>query len=366
MRLVTRGILREMWWPFLAALALTNMVLLLLQLLQLGDIVFGSAFSPAFLMRLVLFTAPHYLVITLPLSAVAAAIMVFGRMADGNELLALEAGGLAPAALYPAPVALGILASLASLVVQLWAEPWGMRTLYGRTIEVLKDNTSYNFQEGVFNDDVPGTVIYFDRKGRTGREWQKIFIYQTDRTQNPVLLSARTGEVRPAEGTRGLAIDLRDGVVHQATPQAGEYRTIEFARNTLTVDIGKIVEQKTKFFQTAQMLYPAEFAREIANKKDAGERRKLGVLFKAKFATAFAPLFLMLAAVPLCAARFRSGRPANIALVLGLMMVYYLALRISTAAGEQGRLEAWAAAVIPDALLVALAFAAPRLRGAAR
>ena len=366
-RLVTGYIFREMAWPFVAAMLLTNMVLLLLQLLQLGDVVFGSAFSLGFLVHLVLCTAPHYLVITLPLSTLTAAVIVFGRMADENELMALEAGGIAPGALYPAPLVIAVAASALSLWVQLYVEPWGMRLLYARTVEVLKDNTSYNFQAGVFNDDIPGTVIYFDRTHSDGRTWEKIFIYQTDRAGDPVLLSARTGTVHPLEGERGLSIDLNDGTVHQSRRESAEYRIIDFKKNTLTVDIGKIIDQKTKFFQSASMLYPEDFPREIASRAPGSpDHRRLEVIYHAKFATACAALLLVLAAVPLAAARFRSGRPLNIALSLGVLVAYYLVMRVAGAAGEAGRLGPVAAAWMPNLALCAIAALTPRLRGVSR
>jgi LPS export ABC transporter permease LptF len=366
-RLVTRGVLLEMAGPFAVSLLLTNMMFILLQLLQLGDVVFGSSFSAGFLARLCIYTLPHYLVLTLPLSVMAAAVVVFGRMADENEILALEAGGVSPLSLYPAPLLVGAVAAAASLILQLHGEPLGMRLLYGSIVEALKDNVSCNFQAGVFNDEIPGTVLYFDKKGLEERSMEKILIYQTDSRGKPILLTAKSGHVTPLAGRRGLALELEGGALHQAGEKAGEYRVVEFEKNTVAIDIGKVIDSKTKFFQAAGMMTPSELREAIkAEPSGSKERRRLEVVLHSRYATAIAVILLVLAAVPLAASRFRGGRAINISLVLGLLLVYYISLRIGTSTGETGKLSPAAAVWIPDLVLLAAAIGTPRLRGISR
>ncbi|MFA6034598.1 MAG: LptF/LptG family permease, partial [Myxococcota bacterium] len=73
-RIITRYILKQIVGPLVATLVLTNVVLILLQVMQLGDVVFGSGFSGSLVTLLAFLMLPHFLVITIPLAVLASLI----------------------------------------------------------------------------------------------------------------------------------------------------------------------------------------------------------------------------------------------------------------------------------------------------
>ena len=356
-KIVSTYILRLLALPFVTTFVLTSMILMVMQMLQLGDVVFGTAVSFGFIFRIVVLTLPHFMVFTLPLAVLASLLITFGQMSDENELLALEAGGISPLVRYIAPLLLGAVASIACTAAQFYLEPWSMREVYSHVVNAMKENATYSFQEGTFNDDIPGTVIFFNSKDpEDQRIWKSIFIHQVDTNGNLIFLSAKSAFVRPMENKKSIMIEMHDGVVHQPDFDDKEYRTINFTKNSIAIDIEQIIENRTGFFQSSQVMYPAELRRVIeslpAGSKD---RLRMEVMYHKRYATSMMPLFLVMACVPLAAIRSRFGRPLNLGLVMAVLLVYYFFMRVTSSVGEMGTISPIIAAWAPDFLLLALA-----------
>jgi lipopolysaccharide export system permease protein len=90
-------------------------LLVILQLLQLNEVVFGSAITLEDLARVTAALAPHFLVVAVPLAFMLGVQLGLGRLAGDQELLALSAAGTSPLRLYRVPVAIVNLRMAASL-----------------------------------------------------------------------------------------------------------------------------------------------------------------------------------------------------------------------------------------------------------
>jgi lipopolysaccharide export LptBFGC system permease protein LptF len=162
-------------------------------------------------------------------------------------------------------------------------------------------------------------------------------------------------------------VRLDRGALHQIGDAPGEYRVVEFASNSVSLDIGKVIDSRTKFFQEAGMMSAGELAGAVdAEPPGSAERRRLSVLLHSRFSMALAPFLLVLLVIPLAAARFSAGRPVNISLALLVLLFYYVSLRTGMSSGETGRLAPWLAVWLPNVLLLAAAAVAPAVRGTAR
>src|SRR3954453_6796673 len=129
MTLYDRMLLREILVPLGVGLLAILQLLVVLQLLQLNEIVFGSAVSLGDLAHVTVALAPHFLVIAVPLAFMLGVQLGLGRMAGDNEVLAMSAAGRHPFELYKIPVVIALALAVAVAAMARWAEPWGLQQL---------------------------------------------------------------------------------------------------------------------------------------------------------------------------------------------------------------------------------------------
>src|SRR5260370_42097840 len=107
MPLLDRLLLREIFFPLGVGLLATLQLLLILQLLQLNQVVFGSAVTLADLGRVTAALAPHFMVVAVPLAYMLGVQLGLGRLAGDPELLALSGAGTPPLPFQRAPLSVG-------------------------------------------------------------------------------------------------------------------------------------------------------------------------------------------------------------------------------------------------------------------
>src|ERR1700694_5689652 len=146
--LLDRLVLREMFAPLAGGIFSLLQLLVVLQLLQLNEIVFGGAVTLGDIARVTAALAPHFLVVAVPLAFMLGVQLGIGRLAGDQELLALSAAGSHPLRLYRVPLAIGLALALCVAALARWAEPWGLRELS----RVLNDVIKRNLEKGL----VPG------------------------------------------------------------------------------------------------------------------------------------------------------------------------------------------------------------------
>src|SRR5436305_13058464 len=117
MTLLDRLVLREILVPLGVGILAILQLLVILQLLQLNEIVFGSAVTLVDLGRLTLALAPHFLVVAVPLAFMLGVQLGIGRLAADRELVALSAAGVHPLRLYRIPIVLALALAVAVIVL---------------------------------------------------------------------------------------------------------------------------------------------------------------------------------------------------------------------------------------------------------
>src|SRR5258708_1499563 len=160
MPLLDRLLLREIFFPLGVGLLATLQLLLILQLLQLNQVVFGSAVTLADLGRVTAALPPHFMVVAVPLAYMLGVQLGLGRLAGDQDLLAGGAAGTHPLRLYRVPLALGVVAAACVFALARWAERWGLRQLNAVLNEVIKRNLQTGLPPGVFNDALPRFMVY--------------------------------------------------------------------------------------------------------------------------------------------------------------------------------------------------------------
>ena len=350
MPLLDRLILREILVPLGVGLLGILQLLVILQLLQLNEVVFGSAVSLGDLGRVTVALAPHFLVVAVPLAYMLGVQLGVGRLAQDQELLALAAAGTHPLRIFRVPVAIGCALGIGVAGLARWAEPWGLRQLNHVLNDVIKRNLEQGLLPGVFNDGLPRFMIYVGALERGG--WRGVLIEDDVGDGAPLLALAEEGRIEDAGG-EALALRLKTGELHRFEPR-GE-TVARFTEGTFLVGVQERVSRKNRFSAVEGQLPADELRLRIADAEKSGwheDAARLRLELARRWAVPLACLAFALLGVPLAMAA-RGTRGAAYLVTMGAFVGYYALSRLGVALAEQGA-PIWFAAVIPDLAVGAL------------
>jgi lipopolysaccharide export system permease protein len=124
MRILTRYVLCEFLKVFLVALAgLTGVVILAFLAKEAVD----EGLGPGAILRLLPYVVPQALQFAVPGTVLLAATSVYGRLAGGNEIVAVKSAGISPLAVVWPALVLVTLVSMATVWLNDVAFSWGRR-----------------------------------------------------------------------------------------------------------------------------------------------------------------------------------------------------------------------------------------------
>ncbi|MCK7522748.1 MAG: LptF/LptG family permease [Ignavibacteriales bacterium] len=156
-------ILKELSYILLLSLAILTFILVMNRLGKLTDLVInkGVEFTRYCASHRLLFTT--FSVIYLPMAFLLSTIVTLGRLSTENEILALKASGVNLRCLFVPIASVGILITAIALFNTNFLLPTSANLFRNTLLDVLKKGITVDDKEGIFNDAIPGVVIYIDK-----------------------------------------------------------------------------------------------------------------------------------------------------------------------------------------------------------
>jgi lipopolysaccharide export system permease protein len=351
MSLYDRVVLREILWPLAVGLFAILQLLVAVQLLQLNEIVFGSAVTLVDLLRVTSALAPHFLVVAVPLAFMLGVQLGIGRLSGDRELLAFSASGFHPLKLFKVPLVIAVVLAGGVAALAHWAEPWGLQQLNSVLNSVIKRNLETGLTSGVFNDGLPRFMIYVTSQSgpNSKRDWEGVLIEDDVGDGAPLIALATRGRV---EDTGGDAMVLRlfDGELHRMEHD-GE-TVARFKEGTFLV--GVQAAQKNRFADNEGQL-PGDALRarirELKSQRKQVDAARLELELVRRWAVPFACLAFALLGVPL-AIMATGARGGAYLITLGAFVAFYTMSRVSVAMADHG-VNAWISGFAPDLAIAA-------------
>ncbi len=363
MLLLDRLVLREIAVPLGVGLLAIVQLLVILQLLQLNEVVFGSAVTLEDLARVTVALAPHFLVVAVPLAFMLAVQLGLGRLASDQELLALSAAGTHPLRLYRVPVAVGALLSVGVMLLARYAEPWGLQQLNTVLNGVIKRNLQEGLEPGIFNDQLPRFMVYVSAEDPhlTGAyaTWRGVLIEDDVGDGAPLLALAELGRIEDAGG-EALALHLSRGELHRMEAR-GEV-VARFREGRFLVGVQGPLSTKNRFARNEAALTERQIYRRIAElratRDGAADVARMRIELVRRWAVPLVCVLFAFLGVPLAVA-MRGARGSAYLITLGVFVAFYALSRFAVALAAGG-MNPWIAGFIPDLVLLALASAYTR------
>ena len=335
---------RQIFWDVVVATAIATgfLVFLLLSASALRDImelVAAGQVQTSVFFRLLGLLLPYVGAYALPIGLLAGILLVFGRMSAAREIVALRAAGmnygtiLAPVIVF---VSLGVVFGLLVNVEYARSAKSQYRTLLG---EIVRDQPTRFFAPKAFIRDFPGMVIYVG--DREDDILEDFWVWQLDEEgRTDVAIRSEEGVLKYDRERGSIVVELQRAQLKRFARDFEDFGTTD--RETLMVNSTSIElpldrvlnsQERTSSLsrltgrQLIQCLDAIERGRvtpiRLRDEVDASDIR---TQFQENVAKSFAPLSLTLIAIPLAVRVGRKESHTNIAIALGMSLLYYFGL----------------------------------------
>ena len=413
MRRIARYTLSEFLISFLVSFAFFFFIFFINQLLVMAEEIFARQVPFWDVLLFILFSLPSIVALSFPFGALVGALMSVGRFSSDNELLAMRASGIPLRRVLRPLLAIGLLLSIVSFIMNDYFLPLGNLRLGRMYRKILYSNPSIELEPYSVKKYQDTVIITGGIEGN--RISNLVIIDKNDRNQKRVITASRA-VLEEAAGQKGVISIRLEGVFSQARSADGrdrfEYTTADSMiynillkdisvafmnpgpREMRAVDVWRQIQTMEKQFAVTSREHDREtqrlaldLAMQVRYLRDAsaGDSAAVGrglaelagayaryraardhspvdrnlqlylLEFHKKFSIPFACLIFVLFAFPISLMARRSGRAVGFGLGLLVSTVYWGLLFMGQTLGMRLELPPLLAMWLPNLLVLAAA-----------
>lgn len=346
-------ILKELSYILLLSLAILTFILVMSRLGKLTDLVINKGVSLMDIVLLIVYSTPPYLTFTLPMAFLLSTIVTLGRLSTENEILALKASGVNLRCLFVPIAFVGIIISAVALFNTNFLLPTSANLFRDTLLNVLKKGITVDDKEGIFNDTIPGVVIYIDRVDTESNKLTGILVSDDRDKDEKQTISASNGFIHLDPTTLDLSFILYNGSLHKWEKKDDTYRTVSFKDYNFMINL-------------ANMLPPSAGVRKRPFEMDRNELRNamrlankdrqydLQIEIYKKISIPLSALAFVFLTVPLGVRRKVEGRFSGIIYSLILFVFYYMLMALTENLGRTMRIPPLLIIAIPNTTIIIL------------
>lgn len=212
MKIIYRMLMLDMLAVIAEGVALFTFVFLLKRLYDLTDLLAAGSTTIATTGSLLFALLPSIMVLTFPMAILLAGLIVYGRLAHDNELVALLASGYSHRQLLTPVLILGL---VLTVTLSWWAHriaPKGLRMFQIIAADILQETATTGIRPGSFNP--LGNFIFSPSEIEDGQmRYLRMFELKNEAVAG--VITAPSGSIRFNPDDEILSLHLQNGVLHQ-------------------------------------------------------------------------------------------------------------------------------------------------------
>ncbi len=360
MRTLTRYILRELGPPTLIGFVFYTFIILMNQLFNFAELIIKRSLHASVVLELLALTLPHIIVLTIPMALLVGILIAVGRLSADSEVIAMQAAGVSPGAIYRPVFYFSVLAFLLNFALMTWALPWGNSRLQARRVELLTSAAETQIKPRVFFDQFVNRVIYIDDIDPGSGLWKGVFISDASDANQQRVIVAGDGRLS-VTAERQVWLELQNSATHVTT--AGKADRYELNRNAaqriLLDDPRREAVQDQPLAKSLKELSLSELRARLARERAAGDDldvRFINVEIHSRFSIPFACIAFGIIGLPLGITNRRGGKSSGFSLSIAIILIYYVLLNNGTDLARSGKLPVFLGLWLPNLILVPAGF----------
>lgn len=360
MRRLDRYLLSEILGPLGLGLLVYTFILLVQRFFSLAEMIIRRGVPAATVGRLLLYSLPNIVVLTLPMALLLGVLLGIGRLASDSELVALRASGVGVFRLVRPVVLLAAVLSVVNMVLMLWVLPVGNQAYSQQLLEIVTRTMGQQFEPRVFYPEFQGKTMWVFDVEPDG-SWRGVFLADSVPSEKSSVYVARTGRLEVDSEGEKVILQLEDAVEHSydfTRPDAYEIRKHRKLRLLVRDRFASEERSRLASRKSMRSLTFGEYRAIARDPTVAPELRNTArVEMHKRFSIPAACLVLGLLAVPLGFTNRRGGKSSGFALSIGIVVLYHVMITQGEEAARVGHLSPGLAMWLPNGVLGVCALA---------
>jgi lipopolysaccharide export system permease protein len=346
---------KELAYIFCLSLGILTFILILSRIGRIADLIINKGVALKDIVSLVVYSSPPFLTFTLPMAFLLSTIVVLGRLSTENEILVLKASGVNLKCLFYPIAAVGVIIAIVGLLNTNILLPKSGELFRTTLLNIVKKGISVDDKEGVFNDTIPGVVIYIDKVDTKSKSLSGIIV-SDDRDKNvKQMISASKGFVNLDPVTLDLHFALQNGNLHRWEKTNDVYRDLSFKDYAFSLNLANMLPSNVSLRKRSYEMDLRELTQALSTAKPGDKYDLLLEIYK-KFTIPMSSLTFMFLTIPLGVRRKVEGKFSGVIYSLVLFIFYYILLAFAENIGKAMHLLPLITSCIPNAIIIAIGF----------
>ncbi len=356
MRILTKYILKETLASFALAIFLFTFILLMDRIFDMINMVINKGVGFLTIARLLSYTLPFTLTLSLPMATLLAILLSLGRLNQDNEITAIKASGVSTLRLMSPLLAICVLFSLLGLYFNDQIVPASNHRFKNLYSEIIFKQPVLKLEEHTFIE-IKDTRLYFDQINKDDSTFKGVIIYKNEKDQLPLMITAEDGNFY-SDPKQGLILQLRNGSRNLVDKDNFyKYNRINFETYRMVINLQDNLPNNAINYKSLKEMNKHELRNEITRLRNSKiNANTILVEYHMRSAIPYACLAFGLIGIPLGLRPKQTARSLGFGLSLALIFVYYILLISGITLGERGFVQPALAVWIPNLLIGGLGF----------
>jgi LPS export ABC transporter permease LptF len=327
MKILRNYILKEFITAFLLALAVFTLVMLTGNIAKIIDMIINKGVQLWFVAKLLFFLVPYLLSYTIPMAALCATLLAFGKLSSDNEIIAMKASGLSFFRIAMPVLICGLVFSVCSLYMNDKLVP----KAHLETRKTMRDiglrSPAAYIEAGTFIRGFKEYIIFIYEIN--GNHLNNIRIYQPQKDKPTRTIVAAKGEFIPIPEERIVKLKLIDGTSEEPIPtDPTNFYKLNFKTYFMTLNLEEPKKTSKNIKKKSKDMTFKELRQEMEEIKAAGisDVSPLLARIHKKIALSFSGFAFILLGLPIAIKTHRSEKTIGFGISLAILVVYWLLL----------------------------------------
>ena len=266
--------------PFIATFFIAIFLLLMQFLWKYIDDLVGKGLEFTQIAELIFYASARFVPVALPIAMLLASVMVFGKLGENYELVALKSSGISLIRILLPLTIFVIIISYGSFLFSNYVMPIANLKNGAMIYDIQKKKPALNIKEGIFYKDIEGFSIKVAEKDADGKTLKDIIIYDhTAKNGNDKVIISESGIMQLTKDEKFLELILYNGhsyfdIAENKRKKNNPYRTTHFKEDLIRFDLSSFSTIKN-----SEALYKGHYAM-LSNQQLATAIDSLAIKFE--------------------------------------------------------------------------------------
>jgi len=394
MRILSRYIFKEMLTPTFLGFTFYTSIILMQRLFDMAALIIRRSLPAGAVGKLLLYSLPHIIVLTVPMSLLFGILIAVGRLSADSEIVAMRALGISTRTIYRPVFLFSFAIFLLNLYLINFVMPRGNKQFVALRAEIMTSSAEKAIKPRIFYDQYANLMIYVNDVDPGTGQWKGVFVAdnRADESRDIVtpqqaanaiatapasdkasiaalqqhgtgqrVIVARSGNLSVTKPTKDIWMNLYGAETHIWDPRrpdrydhtrnetqrillpsnGGDFAISQLARSLREMTLGELLREERTLSRSR-------------NAEDRITRNMARVEIHKKFAIPFACIAFGVLGLPLGITNRRGGKSSGFSLSVLIILFYYVAINNGEQLAATGKIPPWVGMWGANIILLAL------------